>query len=128
LDERLEDEGGDLVRTPDKLFFEARERVGAVDGAGWRRDGDALDEERTEHAMEEVDAADANRAERVTVIGLAQAEEALLLRLAAECPVLERLLEGDLDRGGAGVRVEDAAKISGGDLEQIGGELDSGFV
>ncbi len=114
---RHDSDGANCARPSAEPALAPRERAGAFDGASGRGDGNALNEQRTKDAMEQIDAADTDRAERVTVIGLAQTKEALLRRLAAERPVLERLLERDLDRRRAGVRVEDAAKISRRDLE-----------
>ena len=62
--------------------------------------------------MEEVDAADRDRAQRVAVVGVAQGDERGAPRRAAAAlvPVLERHLQRDLGRGRARVRVEDAAQ------------------
>ena len=67
-----------------------------------------LNEQRTEDPMEQLDAAHADRAERVAVIGVAEPQELLLRGATAELPVLERLLERDLDRRRARVRIEHA--------------------
>ena len=81
-----------------------------------------------EDLVEEIDAADADRADGVAVIGLGEREELLLLGAAALPPVLERDLERDLDRGRAGVAVEDARQAGRRDLDQPLGELDRRLV
>jgi hypothetical protein len=76
--------------------------------------------------VEEVDAADRDRADRVAVVGLVQVDEggaagvlppALLL-------VLEGHLQRDLDRGRARLRVEDAAQALRGEVDEAIGQLD----
>lgn len=78
--------------------------------------------------MEQLDAADADRAERVTVIRVAESKEASLLGTAPLLPVLEGLLECDLDCGRAVVREEHARQSARRDLEQRGRESNSWLV
>ena len=68
--------------------------------------------------MEGLGVADADRAQRVAVVRLGERDEARAPRLAAQLPVLERQLERDLDRGGAGVGVEDARQRRRRQLDQ----------
>src|SRR3954465_14762981 len=72
-----------------------------------RRHAKDVEEERLEDLVEEVHPADADCAERVAVVRLAQRDELRLLRLAPQLPVLEGNLQRHFDRGGAGVRIED---------------------
>jgi hypothetical protein len=85
-----------------------------------------VEEQRAERRVEEVDAAHRDRADGVAVVGVAQADEAGPLRLAAVLPVLERDLDGHFGRRRAVVRVEDALKPRGRQLGQALGELDGG--
>jgi hypothetical protein len=68
--------------------------------------------------VEEVDAADRDRPDRVAVVGLAHADEAGPRRVAALLVVLEGHLQRDLGGGRPGVRVEDPLQPLGGDLDQ----------
>src|SRR5262249_39332279 len=104
LDQRLEHERGDLVGAAGQLLLEAAKGLRAI-GSGGRRNRNALHEEWPEDAVKEVNAADTDRAEGVAVIGLGHPQEALLGWTATQLPVLERLLERDLDGGRAGVRI-----------------------
>ena len=78
--------------------------------------------------MEEIDPTDSNRAERVAMIGVAEAKESALRGATTLLPVLERLLECDLDRGRSVVRVEDTSEPARRDLDQRGRESDARFV
>src|SRR5258706_257513 len=78
--------------------------------------------------MKQLDAPNTHRAKRVSVIGLAQPKESLLRRLASLLPALEGLLERDLHRGGAGVRVEDPSESGGRALHERSGEQDPRLV
>ena len=85
-----------------------RSRSAASPGsAAW-----AVEEQRPVGGVEEVDAADRDRADRVAVVGVAQVDEggAAGVLAAALLLVLEGHLQRDLDRGRARVRVEDAAR------------------
>ena len=108
LDERLDDHGGDLLA----VAVEGPLELGGVAG----RHVVGAEEERLVGGVEEVDAADRGRAERVAVVGVAQADERGAARVlaAALVPVLERHLERDLDRGRARVGVEDARRVPAG--------------
>ena len=84
-----------------------------------------VEQQRAVELVEEVDAADRDRADRVAVVGLAQADELGAPRLAAALlPVLEGHLERDLDGGRAVVGVEDAAQPGRARSHQPRGELD----
>ena len=71
LDQRLDDERGDLVGASLELVRDPRERGAAV-GAGGRRDRNRSARAAGRTRVEQIDAADADRAERVAVIGLGQ--------------------------------------------------------
>src|SRR5262245_21805316 len=98
LNQRLEEERGDLVRATIELFLQSREGGRAI-AAGRRRDRNAVNQQRTEDPMKDVDAADTDGTERVAVIRVAEPKTALLRRTIAKLPVLKRLLQRDLDRG-----------------------------
>ena len=112
LDQRLDDHRGDLllVGGEDPL------QVGGVAGLG--RVG--LEEQRPVGGVEEVDAPDGDRADRVAVVGIAQVDErgAPPVLAAALLLVLEGHLQRDLGRGRAGLRVEDARKPRRRQLDQ----------
>ena len=84
-----------------------------------------LEEQRPVGRVEEVDAADRDRADRVPVVGVAQVDErgAAHVLAAALLPVLEGHLQRDLGRRRARVRVEDAAQPRRRDLDQARGQL-----
>ena len=84
-----------------------------------------LEQQRPVGGVEEVDAADRDRADRVAVVGVAQVDEggAAGVLAAALLLVLEGHLQRDLDRGRAGLRVEDAGEPGGRDLDQAAGQL-----
>ena len=84
-----------------------------------------LEQQRAEGRVEELHAADRDRADRVAVVGVLEADERgpPHVLAAAVLPVLERHLQRDLDGGRARVRVEDAAEPGGRDLDQPRGEL-----
>ena len=113
LDQRLDDHRRDLVA----VGGEQRARASAASPA---RDGVGLEQQRPVGGVEEVDAADRDRADRVAVVGLAELDEggAAGVLAAALGLVLEGHLQRDLDRGRAGVRVEDAGEAGRGDLDQ----------
>src|SRR4051812_36395820 len=127
LDERFHDARSDLVRAARQLALEPSERLATV-GSGRARHRDALHEQRTEHAMEEIDPSDSDGAERVTVIRVAEPDELLLRAPAAKLPVLERLLERDLDRGRSRVRIEHARETCRRDVDERGRETDPRLV
>ena len=117
LDQRLDDHRRDLLAVGGEDALE----VGGVAGLG----GVGLEEQRPVGGVEEVDAADRDRADRVAVVGLAQVDEggAAGVLAAALVLVLEGHLQRDLGRGRAGVRVEDAGEAGRGDLDQARGQL-----
>ena len=80
----------------------------------------AVEEQRPVGGVEEVDAADRDRADRVAVVGVAEVDEggAADVLAAALLLVLEGHLQGDLGRGRAGVRVEDAGEPGRRELDQ----------
>ena len=112
LDQRLDDHRGDL------LFVDG-EDAGEVAGVA-RLGGVALEEQRPVGGVEEVDAADRDRADRVAVVGVAEVDEggAPGVLAAALLLVLEGHLQRDLGRGRARVRVEDAREAGRRDLDQ----------
>ena len=103
--------------------WEAISRSISLDVAGRRPVG--LEQQRAEGRVEEVDAADRDRADRVAVVGVLEADERAPAHVlaAALLPVLERHLQRDLDRGRAGVRVEDPVQPRRGELDQARGQL-----
>ncbi len=78
--------------------------------------------------MEQIDAADPDRAERVTVIGIAEPKESLFRWPPDELPILERLLQGDLDRGRAGVRVKHPRQAGRRRFDELCREPNPGLV
>ena len=98
-----------------------RSRSRGVAGLG----GVGLEQQRPVGGVEEVDAADRDRADRVAVVGLAEADEggAPGVLAAALLLVLEGHLQGDLGRGRAGVGVEDARRPGRGDRDQARRQL-----
>ena len=76
------------------------------------------EEQRLEPRVEDVDPANAHRAERIAVISLGQADEARARRLAAKLPVLEGHLDADLHGRGTVVRIENLGKAGGSDLHE----------
>jgi hypothetical protein len=98
LDERLDHDGGDALA----MRLQQPPHAGGVTGLG----GMGLEQQLAERRVEEVDPADRHRADRVAVVGVAQADELGPLRLAAQLPVLVGHLDRDLGRGRAVVGVE----------------------
>src|SRR5262249_50446080 len=127
LYERLQHKRGEIVGVFSELLLERGER-GAAIAAGRRWNGQAAHEQRPEDPMKQRDPTDADRAKGVAVVGLVEAGEPLLARAAAQLPVLERLLERDLDGGRPGIRVEDAAQAAWRDVEQRGAQPDRRLV
>ena len=115
LDERLDDHRADLAPVQLEHALEPAD-VAGVDLA-------RLEQQRPVGAVEEVDAADRDRADRVAVVGAGEGDELGPLLAAALAPVLERHLERDLDRGRARLGVEDAVEARRRDLDQPAGEL-----
>jgi hypothetical protein len=117
LDERLEDNGGDL------LLAHGQQPRHRIDVAGRRVVG--LEEQRAEGRVEERHPADGDRTDRVAVVRILETDERGLPHVlpAAVLLVLERHLERDLDGSRSGVRVEDAVETVGSDLDQPPGQL-----
>ena len=95
----------------------------------WRRHAQDVEEQRLEDLVEEIHSADADRADGVAVVRLAERNELRLLRLPAQLPVLEGDLERHLHGGGPGVRIEDLVEDrlsleSRHAAHQLRGELD----
>ena len=112
LDQRLDDHRRDLARVQLEHPLELPRVAG--------RDAVGLEQQRPVGAVEEVDAADRDRAQRVAVVGALEGDEAgppAALALAL-VPVLKRHLERDLDRGRPGLGVEDALEPGRRDLDQ----------
>ena len=117
LDQRLDDHRRDLARVQVEHPLELA-LVPRVDPVG-------LEQQRPEGAVEEVDAADRDGAERVAVVAVGEADERgspaeVALALA---PVLKRHLQRDLDRGRSRLGVEDPRETRRRDLDQPRGEL-----
>ena len=87
-----------------------------------------VEEQRAVERVEELDAADRDRAERVAVVAVAQADEARAPPLAALVVELVGHLERDLARGRAVVGEEDAAEALGREVDQALGQLGRGGV
>ena len=100
LHQRLDDDRRDAlaVRLEQPAHVGGVARLGVV----------GLEQQLAERRVEEVDPADRDRADRVAVVGVAQADELGALRLAAQLPVLVGHLHRDLGGGRAVVGVEDA--------------------
>ncbi len=117
LDERLEDHRRDL------LLVHGEQAGDVVDVTRLRPMG--IEEQRPEGGVEERHPTDRDRADRVSVVGLLEADERGLpdVLAAAMLPVLERHLERDLNRRRPGVRVEDPAQPRRGDLHEARRQL-----
>ncbi len=116
LNQWLDDHRGDLISSG----REDARHVGGVARLGLV----GLEQQRPVGRVEEVDATDRDRADRVAVVGVAEADEASPLGMAAALLlVLEGHLQRHLGRGRAGVRVEDAGEAGRGDPGQAAGEL-----
>ena len=134
LHERLHDERCDRAAMLREDAVEVGERLGK--GGCWpagmraraagRRQPDGLERERREHRGEAVDAAHADGAERVAVIGLADRDKPrpLWLRRIGLQPVLKRHLECRLDGAGTVAREEDLLEAGGGHLDEPSCKLD----
>jgi hypothetical protein len=120
LHERLHDDRGDPVA----VLFEDARHVGRVAGLGHVR----VEQQRAKERVEEVDAADRHRAQRVAVVAHAQADELVALRLAAVLEVLEGHLQRDLGRRRAVVGEEDAVQPRRRDPDQPLRQLDRAGV
>ncbi len=116
LHERLDDDRRDATGVL------AQQRGHRLHVAGLGLPG--IEQQRAEARMEEVDAADGDRSDRVAVVRVAQADEAVALGHAAMAPVLEGHLQGDLAGRRAVVGVEDALQAARSDLHEPVGELD----
>ena len=122
LHQRLDDDGGDLVRVLGQRRFHVREHAPAVRlpalarlapvavGGGHRDD---VHQQRLVHLLVELDVADGERAERLAVVAVRERDEAALLRPAEVVPVVEAHLDRDLDRGRAVVGEEAAREARG---------------
>src|SRR5688572_27508281 len=97
LDQRLDHERGDLARTRLKYLLDERERSSTTIGHERARDRETPHQERTEDAMKQLDTTDTDGAEGIAVIGVSETQEPLLRRLSSKLPVLEGLLQRDLD-------------------------------
>ena len=88
------------------------------------------EEEGAVGLVEEIDVADAHRADGVAVIAPGEAEEGCFFgsRIRLLSPVLEGDLEGDFHGAGAGVRVEHVAEPGRGDFHEFFGQPDRGYV
>ena len=137
LDQRLNDQGGDLsaIFRQDALdLAETGDRAIGTCQSEWAavtmraRDADGRKEQRPEHRVEPLDAADAHVAERVAVIRTAERDELRPARLGVGFlpPVLESHLERDLDGGRPVVREKDAGQALGGALDEAAGKLGGG--
>ena len=91
--------------------------IGAVERATvavGRHHAVGLEEQLRVSAMEEIDLAEADRADRVAMIGAGEGEEAWFgLRSACASSELVAELEGDFERGGAVVAVENFGEGAG---------------
>ena len=101
MHERLDDHRGDRVLV-------LRERV--LQGSGVTgRHSERVEQRGSVERVEEIDAADGDRADGVAVVGVLEGDEARSFRtgIARLLPVLKRHLERDFDGGRAGVGEED---------------------
>ncbi len=119
LHERLDDDRRDVPG----VLAQQRRHVLAVAGLGLP----GLEQQRAEVRVEEVDAADRDRADRVAVVAVAQADEAGA-RLAAMAPILKGHLQRDLGRRRAVVGEEHAGQAGRRDVDELLRELDCGRV
>ena len=83
------------------------------------------EQERLVPLMKEGDASDADRAERVAVVGLSEMHEPrLFLKPAAfQLPILKGHLQRDFHRGRAIVGIEDARQAAWRDVNELFGQL-----
>ncbi len=145
LEHRLDDDGRELVAVcrgerahlggPDlegravRLPVLVAGRGGHLACRGRARGEDLAGQDAREGRVHPVDGiAHAHRGEGVTVVAAAHGEESLSLRSPARRLVLERQLEGDLDRHRAGVGEEDVGHRSRGHRREALGEADGGLV
>ena len=120
LQQRLDDQSGDILRAVPQAILERGKRTAlailgrlvAVErvGEGQHRN---LAHEIAMEREEARAAADRHGAERVAVIAAVEGDEDAAFSLAAIGPILIGHLQGDLDRGGAVIRIEDAREIAG---------------
>ena len=103
--------------------WKSRIASSAVGVAG--RDAVLGEQQRLVGGVEEVDAAERDRSDRVAVVALGEADERGAARVlaAALAPVLEGHLQRDLGRRRARVGVEDARQPRRRDLDEPRGEL-----
>jgi hypothetical protein len=134
LHEGLDDDRADLLalvlHDPAQLGQDLGRALGArlarCHQAG-RRDGDGVEQDRPVGRVEEVDAADADRAERVAVVALGDVRVAGTL-LPALRGGLERHLDRGLDGRRAVAREEHLGQVRRGARDQALGQLDARFV
>jgi hypothetical protein len=117
LHQGLHDHGGDLLLVPRQ---HPRHRLGV---AGLRLMD--IEQKRPIGGLKAVDPPDRHGAERVAVVGVAEADELGPPHVlpASLPPVLEGDLQRDLGGRRAGVRVEDPGQARRRDLDQAGGQL-----
>ena len=135
LHERLDDEARD---SPGLLAEQPLELRKARPGALLLRAGEAvrvrerhplaLEEERAELRVEEIDPPDAHRADRVAVVAVVEGDEEALLRPSHAAPVREGDLQPDLHGSCAGVREEHLPQPVGREPHEPLGELDRRHV
>ena len=101
--------------------------AGTWSGAGTRS---TSNNSGSEHGVEPLDAADADAAQRVAVVGVAQGHVAGLLgpRVGPLLPVLKGHLQRHLDGRGPVVGEEDVLQARRGQVDQPLGQLDRGRV
>jgi hypothetical protein len=121
LDDHARDGLGLPIEDPGDRFDRALPAGVSRVGLGIRGAED-VEEERAEDGAEGVDAAEADGAERVAVVGAGESDEAAAVGARVLLPVLEGNLDGDLDGGGAVVAEEDAGEARRCGSGELGGE------
>ncbi len=119
LDQRLEHERGEAGTVLDEGSFERREGRG---------NPVRMKEQRLEDLVKQIDAAQADCADGVPVIGVVEHQEAGALGVSGQLLRLKRELEGDLGRRRTGVGIEDPAQTLRCDLDELSGQLDGGHI
>ena len=127
LHQRLDDDRGQFgVGVADlRLGLRLRRDQGVLRGqaalkaedVGWRQP-ERIGQQRLVEMVEQFRITDADRAQRIAVVGFDQRRESRPSGLAPELPILKRQLERDLGRSRPGVRIEHARQPRGRYFDQ----------
>lgn len=129
LNDRLKDNGGNLAGMLAQQAVDGLEGFGRILG---RRAGSAEggEQEGAKHGVEAGNAAEADIAEGIAVVGAVEGEEEAALGFGGIflAPVLEGEFEGHFDGGGSRVGEEDTGQPGWSKLGKPAGEADGRFV